>query len=147
MLSDKEKNFLQKKIKNISSTNEKISVLLREKLTQDFKNKNELKKKFKNKIIKCEKDFFHLYNIASDMWFLAGDKSVDYNFYTKRIILSSILSKLYLKIFFIKDYNEDNLYKDIKLEIEKVGKFNKFKSEFLNFFKKIKDQKTNSRGY
>jgi len=138
MLSDKEKSFLQKKIKNISSTNEKIKVLLREKLIQDLKNKNQLKKQFKKKILKCEKEFFYLYNTANDMWLLAGDKSIDYNFYTKRIILSGILSKLYLKIFLIKDYDQENLFDDIKLEIEKVGKFNKLKSEFLNFFKNIK---------
>ena len=38
------------------------------------------------------------------MWYLAGDKSTDYNFYTKRIILSGILFKLYFKILTLKEY-------------------------------------------
>ena len=38
------------------------------------------------------------------MWYLAGDKSTDYNFYTKRLILSGILFKLYLKYNFLEIY-------------------------------------------
>ena len=31
-----------------------------------------------------------LFKIADEIWFLSGDKSTDYNYYTKRIILMKI---------------------------------------------------------
>ena len=104
----------------------------------------------KDKLKKCNKEFFYVYNISSDMWYLAGDKSTDYNFYTKRLILSGILFKLYLKILTLRKYKEEELYQDIQSEIVKVGKFNKVKTEFLslfgsNFFNKKKD--TKPRGF
>lgn len=151
MLTKKEKEFLEKKIKKIESTNQKITILLTEKLSIDLENKSVIKKDFKQKITKCEKDIFYLYNLANDMWFLAGDKSTDYNFYTKRLILSGILSKLYFKIFTLKNYNLEDLKKDIKNEIKNVGKFNKLKSQFISFIKNMKglgNQKNNTgRGY
>ena len=68
------------------------------------------------------------------MWYLAGDKSTDYNFYTKRLILTVILSKLYFKILALKDYSLEQLEIDIKCEIKNVGKFNKLKSKIISTF-------------
>lgn len=147
MLSDKEKISLANKIKNIPSTNQKITILLSTKLQFDLKNKNKISKELTIKLKKCDKDIFYLYNIASDMWYLAGDKSSDYNFYTKRIILSGILFKLYFKILTLNNYDEDKLDQDIKEEISKVGKFNKFKSEFLSTFKNFNKKGESKRGY
>ena len=93
MLTDKEKKNLEKKIKGINSTNQKITIMLLEKLKSDLKSKDVIKNDIKSKISKCDGEIFYLYNIASDMWYLAGDKSTDYNFYTKRLILTVILSK------------------------------------------------------
>ena len=124
MLTDKEKKILKNKIEGVSSTNKKITILLNEKLKTDLKNKNQIKKLMKDNVKKCNKEFFFIYNISSDMWYLAGDKSTDYNFYTKRLILSGILFKLYFKILTLKDYKEEKLSKDIDTEILKVGKFN-----------------------
>ena len=134
MLTDKEKKILKDKIKGVSSTNKKITILLNEKLQHDLKNKDKIKVIMKDKLKKCNKEFFFIYNISSDMWYLAGDKSTDYNFYTKRIILSGILFKLYFKILTSKEYKEEELLRDIESEILKVGKFNKIKSEFLSLF-------------
>ena len=134
MLTDKEKKILIKKIKGVSSTNKKITILLYEKLKNDLKNKEKIKNLMKDNIKKCNKDFFFIYNISSDIWYLAGDKSTDYNFYTKRIILSGILFKLYFKILTLKEYKEEELFRDIESEILKVGKFNKIKSDFLSLF-------------
>ena len=134
MLTDKEKKILKNKIKGVSSTNKKITILLNEKLKNDLKNKDEIKKLMKDNIKKCNKEFFFIYNLSSDMWYLAGDKSTDYNFYTKRLILSGILFKLYFKILTLKEYKEEELSKDIDSEILKVGKFNKIKADFLSLF-------------
>ncbi len=147
MLTDKEKKIFKNKIKGVSSTNKKITILLKEKLQKDLRNKEKIKNNMKDKFKKSNKEFLYLYNTSSDMWYLAGDKSTDYNFYTKRLILSGILFKLYLKILTLREYKEEQLYKDIQSEIVKVGKFNKVKTEFLSlfenscFFKKKKDPK------
>ena len=150
MLSDKEKKILEKKIKNISSTNQKITILLTEKLKKDLEDRGVLKKNIKTNIKQCNGDILYIYNIANDMWYLAGDQSSDYNFYTKRIILSGILSKLYFKILSLNNYDEEKLIEDIKTEIKKVGKFNKFKSEIISAFQSLKDKsfsKNSGRGY
>ena len=150
MLSDKEKKILEKKIKNISSTNQKITILLTEKLKKDLEDKDLLKKNIKTNIKQCNGDILYIYNIANDMWYLAGDQSSDYNFYTKRIILSGVLSKLYFKILSLNNYDEEKLVEDIKTEIKKVGKFNKFKSEIISVFQSLKDKsfsKNSGRGY
>ena len=150
MLTDKEKKKLEKKIKGISGTNNKISALLFEKLSNDLKVKDSIKEDIKNKIKKCDGEVLYLYNMASDMWYMVGDKSTDYNFYTKRIILCGILSKLYLKILTDNNYSEEKLNKDIENEIINVGKFNKIKSKILSYglnpFEK-RGSKNSSRGY
>jgi len=151
MLTDKEKKILKNKIKGVSSTNKKITILLNEKLKNDLKNKDQIKKLMKDNIKKCNKEFFFIYNLSSDMWYLAGDKSTDYNFYTKRLILSGILFKLYFKILTLKDYKEEELSKDIDSEILKVGKFNKLKANFLSLFENSsifnKKKGTRTRGF
>ena len=151
MLSDKEKLFLKNKIKGVSSTNKKITILLNEKLKNDLKNKDKIKNLIKDNVKKFNKEFFFLYNLSSDMWYLAGDKSTDYNFYTKRLILSGILFKLYFKILTLKEYKEEKLFKDIDSEILKVGKFNKIKADFLSLFENTsifnKKKGTKTRGF
>jgi len=124
--------------------------MLLEKLKSDLKSKDIIKKYIKTKISNCDGEIFYLYNIASDMWYLAGDKSTDYNFYTKRLILTGILSKLYFKILALKDYSLEQLEIDIKGEIKNVGKFNKLKSKIISTFQNLKDRpfsKNTGRGY
>ena len=150
MLTDKEKINFEKKIKGINSTNQKITIMLLEKLKSDLKSKDIIKKDIREKISKCDGEILRLYNMAGDMWYLAGDKSTDYNFYTKRLILSGIISKLYFKILTFKDYNAEQLEIDIKSEIKNVGKFNKFKAECLSFINVLKNgskTKGSGRGY
>ena len=146
-LKDKEK--LQKAIKNIKSTNLKIEILLFEVLQEYITDKNSNIEDLKicnDKITK----FKNIFNISSDLWYLAGDQSSDYNYYTKRIILSSIISKIYLKMLCAKNFSREQLKKDIKEEIIKVGKFNKFKAECLSFINVLKNgskTKGSGRGY
>ena len=37
-----------------------------------------------------------LYNTVDQIWFIAGDKSTDFNFYTKRMVLSGVYSSVIL---------------------------------------------------
>jgi len=148
-LNSKDKEKLEKAIKNIKSTNLKIETLLFEVLQEYITDKNSNIEDLKicnDKITK----FKNIFNISSDLWYLAGDQSSDYNYYTKRIILSSIISKIYLKMLCAKNYSREQLKKDIKEEIIKVGKFNKFKAEclsFINVFKNGSKTKGSGRGY
>lgn len=148
-LNSKDKEKLQKTIKNIKSTNLKIETLLFEVLQEYITDRNSNIEDLKicnDKITK----FKNIFNISSDLWYLAGDQSSDYNYYTKRIILSSIISKIYLKMLCAKNYSREQLKKDIKEEIIKVGKFNKFKAECLSFINVLKNgskEKGRGRGY
>ncbi|MDC1148140.1 hypothetical protein OAT00_00525 [Pelagibacteraceae bacterium] len=148
-LNSKDKEKLQKTIKNIKSTNLKIETLLFEVLQEYITDKNSNIENLKicnDKITK----FKNIFNISSDLWYLAGDQSSDYNYYTKRIILSSIISRIYLKMLCAKNYSREQLKKDIKEEIIKVGKFNKFKAECLSFINGLKNgskEKGSGRGY
>ena len=65
------------------------------------------------------------------MWYLAGDNSTDFNFYTKRLILSGIYTNA-LFFFFSKEmkYVEENIDKNLK----KISKIPKIK-ERIPFFK------------
>ena len=53
-----------------------------------------------------------LFKIADEIWFLSGDKSTDYNYYTKRIILMKIYALTFS--FFVFDDSKD---------LEKTKKF------------------------
>ena len=148
-LNSKDKEKLEKAIKKIKSTNLKIETLLFEVLQEYITDKNSNIEDLKicnDKITK----FKNIFNISSDLWYLTGDQSSDYNYYTKRIILSSIISKIYLKMLCAKNYSREQLKKDIKEEIIKVGKFNKFKAECLSFINVLKNgskTKGSGRGY
>ena len=69
------------------------------------------------------------------VWRLLGDKSVDFNFYTKRMILSQILinSILYWR-------GSNNLSKTeifIEKQIFLLGKFGYYKSNFKKFISEV----------
>ena len=82
----------------------------------------------------------NLYKTVDQIWFLAGDNSTDFNFYSKRLILSTIYTAI--MIHFI---NNDNLDETIELLNEKLKKAsiipklkNKIKNISESIFKTIK---------
>jgi len=74
-----------------------------------------------------------LYKVVDQTWFLAGDQSTDFNFYTKRGILASIYSTVILH--FINNNNLDQTIDILNKQLKRVSKIPKIK----NKFKKIKD--------
>ena len=73
-----------------------------------------------------------IYKIASNIWYDIGDKSIDFNYYTKRLILYSILKN---SLF----YWRKNLDKEATLiftenQINLFGKLGKYKSIVKNRF-------------
>ena len=73
-----------------------------------------------------------LYKSVDQIWFIAGDTSVDFNFYTKRLILAGIYSRV---IFFFFNNNNQTLLEDLlDSSLKRVSKIPKLKAKF-NIFK------------
>ena len=140
---DLDKKFLKEiksKINKISKTNEKISFLLNKRFQIERKNK-ELIKIFLIHLIKnnsTNKVLNYIYSVSDIIWKYSNDRSVDFNYYTKRLVLSSV----YLKILMLTFYNDNLTHKDIDKEIQKtlehVRKISQLKIKF-DFLKNIKD--------
>ncbi len=82
----------------------------------------------------------HIAKISDFIWRAIGDKSTDFNFYTKRLTLSKIILQTFFV--FMKDDSQD-LYKTkkyIDLQIEKVMKFEKFKVKIKNISLDLKEK-------
>jgi len=80
--------------------------------------------------IKC------LYESVDFMWRIAGDKSLDFNFYTKRGTLAIIYSKIIL--YYFSDDSENHAKTDdfINKQVNMVLKFGKFKQSVHQLFTK-----------
>jgi ubiquinone biosynthesis protein COQ9 len=80
------------------------------------------------------------YKIADFIWLTIGDKSTDFNFYTKRLILSKIL--LRTVFVFLKDDSRDlkNTSDFLDNQIKKVMEFEKYKANIKNFSSQIKER-------
>jgi len=140
---DLDQRFLSEvksKVNKITKTNEKISFLLNKRLQIEKKNKDLIKKIFIH-LIKdnnSNKVLTYIYSVSDIMWKYTNDRSVDFNFYTKRLILSSV----YLKILILSFYKDNLTQKDLNEEISKSMEHVKLISQFkmkLDFFKNLKD--------
>ena len=133
-------NEVKPKVDKITKTNEKISFLLNKRLQIEKKNKDLIKKFFIH-LIKdnnSNKVLTYIYSVSDIMWKYANDRSVDFNYYTKRLILSSV----YLKILILSFYKDNMTQKDLNEEISKSLEHVKLISQFkikLDFFKNLKE--------
>jgi ubiquinone biosynthesis protein COQ9 len=143
LFEDLDKKFLSEvksKVNKISKTNEKISFLLNKRFQIEKKNKD-LIKIFLIHLIKSNnsnKVLNYIYSVADIMWKHSNDRSVDFNYYTKRLILSSV----YLKILILTFYKDNLTQKDLDKEILKSLEYVKLISQFkikLDFLKNIKE--------
>ena len=69
----------------------------------------------------------NLYNSVDNMWYLAGDNSTDFSFYTKRLTLALIYINA-LFIFFNKDIEQATINIDKNLKM--ISNIPKFKERF-----------------
>ena len=67
------------------------------------------------------------------MWILAGDKSLDYNYYTKRILLGGIYITTVL--YWLDSDNRDDVSKFIDRRISNIMEFEKIKKNISKIFK------------
>ena len=77
----------------------------------------------------------NLYKTVNQMWFLAGDNSTDFNFYSKRIILASVYTSII--IHFINNDNMDETLILLNKLLRRVSKIPKIKNNISNFTKII----------
>ncbi len=73
-----------------------------------------------------------LYKSVDQIWFIAGDTSVDFNFYTKRLILAGIYLRVIL--FFFNNNNQNMLENLLDSSLKRVSKIPELKTK-LNIFK------------
>jgi ubiquinone biosynthesis protein COQ9 len=143
VFEDLDKNFLKKtksNINKITKTNGKISFLLNKRFQLEARNKNLIKKIFIHLIKNnnSNKVLNYIYSVADIIWKISSDRSVDFNYYTKRLILSSV----YLKILILIFYRDNLTDKDIEVEIQKSLEHIKLVSQFkikLNFLRNVKE--------
>ena len=84
-----------------------------------------------------------LYVSIDQIWFIAGDISTDFNFYTKRLILTGIYSRIILFFFNNNDQSKlemilDDSLKTVSKIPELKSKINLIKKNFPNILKIIK---------
>mgnify|MGYP000553947070 FL=1 len=140
---DLDKRFLteiKSKINKITKTNEKISFLLNKRFQVEKKNKDLIKKFFIH-LIKdnnSSKVLTYIYSVSDIMWKYANDRSVDFNYYTKRLILSSVYLKILILSFYKNNLTQKDLNEEISKSLEHVKLISQFKIK-LDFFKNLKD--------
>ena len=123
--SKKPKNF------NKLRLNEKIKyfVIKRLALTDEIFDFKKLAKL--NLTSKSPKNAFKiLFDISDEIRFLVGDKSLDFNFYSKRFILMNIYLNSFLYLISQKKRNLKNLEIFVEKQIKAVLTFGKLKSKF-----------------
>ena len=143
LFDDLDKKFLSEvksKINKIAKTNEKISFLLNKRFQIEKKNKDLIKKIFIHLIKNnnSNKVLTYIYSVSDIMWKYANDRSVDFNYYTKRLILSSVYLKILILSFYKDNLTQNNLNKEISKSLEHVKLISQFKIK-LDFFKNLKD--------
>ena len=133
-------NEVKPKVDKITKTNEKISFLLNKRLQIEKKNKDLIKKFFIH-LIKdnnSNKVLTYIYSVSDIMWKYANDRSVDFNYYTKRLILSSVYLKILILSFYKNNLTQKDLNEEISKSLEHVKLISQFKIK-LDFFKNLKD--------
>ena len=142
-------------IKKIKSTTLKIKYFLQYQLELDLKNKEFLKKVFlflfSEKNISKILDYF--FSTSSTMWNLSGDTATDFNYYSKRLILCSVYSKIFIKLLNLPSYSKNLILQDIEKSLDQVKQFNIIKSkicsnDILSIFKNFNfNTKEQGRGF
>lgn len=140
---DLDKNFLNETkayINKIKKTNEKISFLLNKRFQVEKKNKDLIKKIFIHLIKNnnSNKVLNYIYSVADTMWKHSNDRSVDFNYYTKRLILSSVYLKILILIFYRENLTEKDIDNEIQKSLEHIKSISQFKIKF-DFLKNIKE--------
>jgi len=143
LFQDLEKKFLKDAMSKVSKLN-KISEKIKFLLTVRFKiekKSSELINKILTYLIKNNKSnkiIAYIYSVADLMWNCANDRSVDFNYYTKRLILCFVYSKILFLKFFNKNLTQNDTEQEIIKSLDQVKIISKFKLK-LDFFKTVNE--------
>ena len=126
---------IKKKIKNEKSISKRVNSILFELISLLNENKD-ISLYFLNYISRKPTYLKKISIKFSDrVWRLLEDKSVDFNYYTKRLILSQILINTILYWRGSNNLNKTQVF--IEKQIFLLGKFGYYKSNFKKFISKI----------
>ncbi len=126
---------IKKKIKNEKSISKRVNFILFE-LISLLNEDKDISLYFLNYISRKPTYLKKISIKFSDrVWRLLEDKSVDFNYYTKRLILSQILINSILYWRGSNDLNKTQIF--IEKQIFFLGKFGYYKSNFKKFISKI----------
>ena len=123
-----------KKINLISlRTHERVRELVKLKLNIMLKEKILVKKTFIHLLLPFNHRiaYKNLYRTVDQIWFLAGDNSTDFNFYSKRLILATIYTSTISH--FINNDNYEETINFLEKNLKKVSLIPKFKDKTKNF--------------
>lgn len=73
-----------------------------------------------------------LFNISDEIWYIAGDTSLDFNFYSKRFILMNIYLNSFLYLISQRNRNLNSLENFVEKQIKAILTFGKLKAKFKN---------------
>ncbi len=149
ILNDRMTKASQKINLSRMKTHERVKEIILLRLKMNKKDKKLLKKTMFTLMLPQHSKIatLSLYNIVDQIWFIAGDKSTDFNFYTKRAILALIYSStIFYWLNNDKDFNQTKNFLNKQLEkvsiIPKIKKKLNKASIFLpNFFNLAKEFK------
>ncbi len=130
---DEINDIMEKEIKKINiinfPTNKRIKKILMLRLTILDQDKIFYKKTFNHLILPNNINLIKktIYKSVDKMWYLAGDDSTDFNFYTKRLILAGIYVNALLTLF---NKNIKDVELNIDRNLKKISKIPKFRQRF-----------------
>ena len=124
----------------------RIKKILMHKFNLMNRNKKFYKKILYNLLLPSKNQFIlkQFYKSVDLIWYIAADSSTDFNFYTKRLILSGIYLRLMVFFFNNSDLNKLEVLLDRDLKrVSKIpklkAKFNIFKENIPNFMRFVKN--------
>jgi len=148
-----EEIYKVKSIDKLSSLTKKIEIILAEKLKNDFEFRSQIKKILfeivkQGHVFKLTKYFFDISNI---IWIMVNDKSIDFNYYTKRFSLISVYLKILCAILLKEKFKKEDIQKEVIKTLEQLKQITKLKPKFSifediqKFFSQFKTQE--GRGF
>ena len=114
-------------------THERVRELVKLRLNIMLKEKILVKKTFIHLLLPFNHKiaYKNLYRTVDQIWFLAGDNSTDFNFYSKRMILATIYTSTISHFINNDDYQETINF--LEKNLKKVSLIPKLKNKTKNF--------------
>jgi ubiquinone biosynthesis protein COQ9 len=143
LFEDLDKKFLKEtklKVNKINKISQKIHFLLSVRFKIENKSSELINKvlAYLIKNNKYDKVITYIYSVADSMWNCSNDRSVDFNYYSKRLILSFVYSKILFIKFFKTNLKQNEIEKEISKSLDQVKIISKFKLK-LNFIRSIEE--------